>query len=102
MIDDDVVVFFLDVKSHLLARIETVRRIPSNGPRPGVVGSGNSSTSSSSKQYTDVAGVQVPSQIVRGRDRSHVCVEITPDYDRAIFTTPRSPDAGPESWRRAR
>jgi hypothetical protein len=37
-IEDDLVVFYLDVNTHLPMRIETVRNVVSMPPRPGVRG----------------------------------------------------------------
>ena len=50
--------------------------------------------------YHDVAGIQVPARIKRGNDSSDAQVEVNPAYDRSLFTTPPSPDATVDSWRR--
>ena len=99
-IDDDLVVFELDVKTHLPIRIETSRKNTVPPPRPGMTRPGDSRYVYELDRYADVSGIQVPGRVKLGGDASEVRVEINPDYEPSIFTTPPSPDATMEAWRK--
>lgn len=93
-------VFYLDARTHLPVRIETARQISYQPPRPGMKASGEVRWNYEIEAYQEIGGVQVPARLRRGADPSRARVEINPEYDPAIFTTPPSPSDGPESWRR--
>lgn len=100
-IDDEHVVFYLDVNTHLPVRIETVRKVVSNSPRPGVRGTGELKYSYELDNYHEVAGIQVPTRVRLGGGRpSEIRVEINPACEPSLFTTPPPPDAGIDSWRK--
>jgi hypothetical protein len=99
-IEGDLVVFDLDVNTHLPVRIETVHKITLKPPRPGITGTGELKYISELDGYHEVAGIQVPARVTLGGDPSEARVEINPDYDPLIFTTPPTPDAGIDSWRK--
>ena len=50
--------------------------------------------------YHQVAGIQVPARVKLGGDTAESKVEINPGYDPSIFSTPPSPDAGIDTWRK--
>jgi hypothetical protein len=100
-IDDEHVVFYFDVDTHLPVRIETVRKIVSKPPRPGLRGTGELRYRYELDDYHEVAGIQVPAQVKLGGGKpSEIRVEINPDYEPSLFTTPPPPDAGIDSWRK--
>jgi hypothetical protein len=99
-IADDLVVFYLDVSTHLPLRIETVRKIAVKPPRPDVKGTGEMKYTFELDDYHEVAGIQVPARVKLGGDTAESQVEINPDHDPSIFSTPPSPDATIDSWRR--
>jgi hypothetical protein len=100
LVDDGLVVFDLDVKTHLPVRIETSRRITLPPPRPGMPPPGDMRYVYELDRYSEVSGIQVPGRVRLGGDPSDARVEINPDYDPSIFSTPPSPGATIESWRR--
>jgi hypothetical protein len=102
LVDDDLVVFDLDVKTHLPIRIETTHKNPLKPPRPGMPPPGDMRFVYELADYHDVGGILVPARVTLGGDTSHVQVEIDPDYDPAIFITAPSPTATIDSWRRQR
>lgn len=100
-IDDERVVFYLDVDTHLPVRIETVRKLVSKPPRPGVRGTGELKYRYELDDYHEVAGIQVPAQVKLGGGKpSEIRVEINPDYEPSLFTAPPPAGAGIDSWRR--
>ena len=99
-IDDDLVVFFLDLRTNLPRRIETVRKIATPPPRLRVTGTGEMKYTFELEGYHEVAGIQVPARVKLGGDLAESRVEINPDYDPLIFTTAPSPDSTIDSWRR--
>lgn len=100
-VEDERVVYFLDAVTHLPVRIEATleNRLPP--PRPGMKPPGPMKYTYELSDYHDVAGIQMPARIKRGNDSSDVQVEVNPAYDSVLFTTPPSPDATVDSWRRA-
>jgi hypothetical protein len=99
-VEDEAVTFFLDVNTHLPIRVEAVRRVTGKPPRPGMTGSGDLRYVFELDRYQSIAGIQVPGVVKRGGSEPiELRVEINPDYDPAIFTTPPAPDAGLDSWR---
>ena len=106
LIDDDMVVFYIDVRTHLPRRIETVRKIAAKPPRPGVKGTGEMKYTFQLEGYHEVAGIQVPALVKLGGDPVESHVEINPDYDPLNFDhpphrrTPRSIHGGGARSRR--
>jgi hypothetical protein len=99
-IDDERVVFYLDVKTHLPLRIETVRKVVSKPPRPGVTGTGELRYRYELDGYHEVAGIQVPARRkLGGGGPVEVHIEINPEYEPSVFTAP-PPSAGIDSWRK--
>jgi hypothetical protein len=104
-LEGELVVFYLDVNTHLPVRIQTVHNAGVlREPRPGAF---RGRTVTSERRYTydldgyhDVAGIQVPARVALGGDPSEAMVEINPDYDPSIFTTPLPPDTRIDSWRK--
>jgi hypothetical protein len=94
------VVFDLDAKTHLPIRIETTRKNPLPPPRPGMAPPGGTRFVYELERYSEVGGIQVPGRVRLGGDASDVRVEINPDYEPSIFSTPPSPDATTEAWRK--
>jgi hypothetical protein len=100
-IDDDLVVFYFDVNTHLPMRLETVRRVTSKPPRPGVRGTGALRYTYELDGYHEVAGIQVPARVrLGGGKRSEIRVDINPDLAPALFSAPPPAGAGIDSWRR--
>jgi len=99
MLEDDLVVFDLDVKTHLPIRIETSRKNSLPPPRPGMTPPGAMRFVFELDRYSEVAGIQVPGRVKLGGDAADARVEINPEYDASIFTTPPSPDSTIDSWR---
>ena len=99
-VDDDVVIYDLDPRSHLPIHIEVAHRITATAPRPSVRRTGVLKYSYEIDSYQEVAGLRVPARLKRGADRSEARVEVNPDYKRSIFIEPPSPDADINSWRR--
>ena len=98
-VEDDLVVFELDRETHLPVRIETSRKNTLPPPRPGMAPPGDMRFVYELDRYSVVAGIQVPGRVKLGGDASDVRVEINPEYDASIFTTPPSPDSTIDSWR---
>jgi hypothetical protein len=101
-VDDEFVVFDLDVDTHLPTRIETSRKNTLKPPRPGMTPPGDIKRVYELGDYHEIAGLRVPRRVMFGRDPAEVRVEINPDYEPSIFTTPPSPDATIEAWRKTR
>ncbi len=101
MVEGELVSFDLDVNTHLPVRIETIHKTKLKPPRPGMTGSGGLTFVYELDAYHDVAGIQVPARVTRGSDTAEADVEINPDYDPAIFTTPPPAGATMTSWRRS-
>ena len=72
--------------------------------RPGLMGfsvtAANARTGLGWSSYQKLNGVRVPRRLMQGRDATDAHVEINPDYEPLIFTTPPSPDATMEAWRK--
>ena len=100
LVDDDLVVFDLDMKTHLPIRIETSRKITLPPARPGMPRPGDKRYVYELDRYSEVSGIQVPGRVRLGGDPSNARVEINPSFEPSIFTTPPSPDATIDSWRR--
>ena len=71
-IDDDLVVLYLDVSTHLPLRIETVRKIAAKPPRQGVTGTGEMKYTFELEGYHEVAGIQVPARVKLGGDTGRI------------------------------
>ncbi len=99
MLEGDLVVFDLDVKTHLPIRIETSRKNTLPAPRPGMAPPGDMRFVYELAGYDEVGGIQVPRRVTLGGDTAHARVEINPEHDPSIFTTPPSPDSTIDSWR---
>jgi hypothetical protein len=98
--DDEFVVFDLDPDTHLPARIETSRKNTLRPPRRGMTPPGDTKRVYELDDYHEIAGLRVPRRVMFGRDPTEARVEINPDYEPSIFTTPPSPDATMEAWRK--
>jgi hypothetical protein len=99
-IEGDLVIFDLDVNTHLPVRIETIHKTTLKPPRPGMTGPREHKYIYELDGYHEVAGIQVPGRVTIGGDPAEARVEINPDYDPSIFTMPPSPNAGIDSWRK--
>lgn len=104
-IDDDAVVFYLDLTTHLPVRIETSRTFTVKPPRPGAFRDNTVLTSERKyifklDGYHEVAGIQVPGRVTLSGHTVQSRVEINPDYEPAIFNQPPPPGAGIDSWRK--
>lgn len=100
LVEDEPVVYFLDAVTHLPVRVEATRQWHLPPPRPGMKPPGPTQYTYELGNYHDVAGIQVPGRVKRGNDSSEARVEVNPAYDPSLFTTPPSPDATMDSWRR--
>ena len=101
-VEGDLVVFELDRDTHLPVRIETSRTSTLPPPRPDMAPPGEMRFVYELDRYVEVSGIRVPGRVKRGGDAADARVEINPEYDPLIFTTPPSPDATMETWRRSR
>ena len=97
--DDDRVVFDFDVKTHLPVRIEATLKSTLPPLRPGMQAPGDMRFVYELSEYEEIGGIMLPTRVKLGNDAAQTRVEINPDYDAAIFSTPPSPDSTIDSWR---
>ena len=98
-IEDDLVIFFLDLNTHLPVRIETVQTVAYVRARGGKAVSERRYIYELDG-YHEVAGIQVPARVTLGGDRAEARVEINPGYEPSLFKIPPPAGAGIDSWRR--
>jgi hypothetical protein len=98
--DVDIIVVDLDVDTHLPIRVETITPNTLPPPRPGMKPPGDTKFVYELSQYEGIGGIKVPTRLKLGGDTTRAQVEINPDYEPSIFTTPPSPDATADSWKR--
>ena len=98
--DVDVIVVDLDVDTHLPVRVETITPNTLPPPRPGMKPPGDMKFVYELSEYEVSGGIKVPTHVKLGGDSARAQVEINPDYEPSIFTTPPSPDATAGSWKR--
>jgi len=98
-VDGEIVHFYLDATTHLPVRIETVRKAALPPPRPGLTPRPPSTIVYELDAYHEVGGIQVPRRVLLGAERFESTVEINPQIDPSLFTTPPPADARIDSWR---